>query len=179
VGLNPTRTGLLDALAAMGADLQVAPGGEQCGEPFGRVTARFGPLHATRVNGSLVVRMIDEFPIFAVAAACAHGRTVVENAEELRYKESDRIAMLCCELRAIGIDARETVDGFVIQGGQAPAGGQVDAHGDHRLAMSMLVAGLAARGPVLVPGAEIISESFPGFADALRTLGAEIEEGRE
>jgi len=102
VGLNPTRTGLIEVLLSMGADITVTPRGEQCGEPIGDLTVCSSSLQATRVSGELVVRMIDEFPIFAVAAAFANGRTVVEDAGELRHKESDRIAALCTELRAIG-----------------------------------------------------------------------------
>ncbi len=174
VGLNPTRTGLLDALGAMGADLRAVETGEQCGEPAGDVTARYGRLAGTKVSGELVVRMIDEFPIFAVAAAFADGETRVEDAGELRYKESDRIAALCAELRAIGVDARETADGFTIRGGKQPAGGPVDPHGDHRLAMSLAVAGLASENPVVVPQAEYFNESFPDFLETLRSLGAEL-----
>jgi 3-phosphoshikimate 1-carboxyvinyltransferase len=174
VGLNPTRTGLLDALAAMGADIHVAETDEECGEPVGEVKVWSSYLKATRVSGDLVVRMIDEFPIFAVAAAYANGKTVVENAEELRYKESDRIVALCQELRAIGVDAKETADGFIIQGRGKPSGGTVDPHGDHRLAMALAVAGLAAKNPVNVRSAEIIDESFPGFIQSLRLLGADL-----
>ncbi len=174
VGLNPTRTGLLEALAAMGADLQVVETGQECGEPVGEVTACSSSLHGTQVGGDLVVRMIDEFPIFAVAAACAAGQTVVRDAGELRFKESDRIAALCTELRRIGVEAAETPDGFVIRGGRQPVGGEVDPHGDHRLAMSLAVAGLAAEKPVAVCGAEAVDESFPGFTQLLESFGARL-----
>jgi 3-phosphoshikimate 1-carboxyvinyltransferase len=175
VGLNPTRTGLIDALQAMGADIQVQNAGVQAGEPVGDLVVRATRLHGIGVGGALVVRMIDEFSVFGAAAAYAEGTTVVRDATELRYKESDRIGTLCQELRALGISTTEAADGFTIEGGQ-PAGGQAQAHGDHRLAMAMLVAGLAGSGPVTVDGAEMIHESFPGFVDALRTLGAHLVE---
>jgi 3-phosphoshikimate 1-carboxyvinyltransferase len=126
------------------------------------------------VEGERVVRMIDEFPVFAVAAAYAHGHTVVRDAFELRHKESDRISALCNELTAIGVQVSETPDGFIIEGGGPPSGGMVDPHGDHRLAMSLAVAGLAAKNPVSIQDAKIINESFPNFIKILRHLGAEI-----
>lgn len=174
VGLNPTRTGLLEALGAMGAQIKVVPASERLAEPVGDLQVRFSLLKATQVSGGLVVRMIDEFPAFAVAAAFAAGRTVVQDAEELRHKESDRISVLCEQLRRLEIDAQEIPDGFRITG-DIPLGGQVDACGDHRLAMALAVAGLAAQSPVSVSGAEMISESFPGFVSALHSLGAQVE----
>jgi 3-phosphoshikimate 1-carboxyvinyltransferase len=117
--------------------------------------------------------MIDEFSVFGAAAACAQGTTVVRDAAELRFKESDRIHTLCEELGKLGVQTEEAVDGFTIQGG-AVEGGTVTSHGDHRLAMAMAVAGLAAHEPVTVLGAEIIHESFPGFVDTLSQLGANL-----
>lgn len=177
VGLNPSRTGLLDALRAMGADLQIVAQNERHGEPVGDLRVRHSRLNATRVNGPLVVRMIDEFPAFAVAAAYARGTTLVSEADELHHKESDRISALCQELCSLGVQASETPDGFIIQGGQALQGGTVQPHGDHRLAMSLAVAGLAAQAPVTVEGAEIISESFPEFVMTLQNLGADLRHG--
>jgi 3-phosphoshikimate 1-carboxyvinyltransferase len=173
VGLNPTRTGLLETLLEMGADIAVMPGEDQGGEPYGDVCVRASALHGVTVGGERVVRMIDEFPIFAVAAACAEGMTIVRDAEELRHKESDRITALGGELRRLGVNFAETADGFTIQGGPVQ-GGEVDAHGDHRLALSLAVAGLAAQAPVQVRGAHIMAESFPGFADMLRALGGRV-----
>jgi 3-phosphoshikimate 1-carboxyvinyltransferase len=121
--------------------------------------------------------MIDEFPAFAVAAAYARGTTLVSEADELHHKESDRISALCQELCSLGVQASETPDGFIIQGGQALQGGTVQPHGDHRLAMSLAVAGLAAQAPVTVEGAEIISESFPEFVMTLQNLGADLRHG--
>ena len=176
VGLNPTRTGLTDALLAMGADIMVVEKGVQYGESLGDVTARSSRLNAIKVSGDLVVRMIDEFPIFAVAAACARGKTVVAEAGELRYKESDRITTLCDELRLIGVETGETADGFTVQGGHTFTGGSADSHGDHRLAMALAVAGLASEHPVSIAGAGSIDESFPGFVAMLRGVGADLKE---
>lgn len=176
VGLNPTRTGLIDALRSMGADIEVQNESVQAGEPVGDLWVRSTRLKGTQVRGAQVVRMIDEFSVFGAAAACADGETQVREATELRYKESDRISTLCRELQALGVSATEVEDGFTIQGGR-PAGGLAQAHGDHRLAMAMLVAGLASREPVTVEGAEMIDELFPGFVDVLRSLGADVQEG--
>jgi len=174
VGLNPTRTGLLDALLAMGADISIENLHEVSGEPAGNLRVRASKLSGTVVKGDLVVRMIDEFPIFAVAAAVAEGQTIVHDAEELRLKESDRISQIATELRKLNVKIDEATDGFTITGG-AVDGNEVDAHGDHRIAMSMAVAGLVASNPVIIRGEEIIAESFPDFADTLRTLGANLE----
>lgn len=171
VGLNPTRTGLLDALRAMGGDITVENARAVSGEPAGDLRVRASALRGVVVAGDLVVRMIDEFPAFTVAAAVAHGETTVRDAAELRHKESDRIAQQCAELRKLGVNVTETDDGFTIHGG-CLGGGTVDAHGDHRIAMSMAIAGLVAGRPVLVQGAEIVDESFPGFAAVLHSIGA-------
>ncbi len=174
VEINPTRTGLIDALRAMGADIHVENETEQAGEPVANLRVRSSRLCSGQVCGPLVVRMIDEFSVFGAAAAYAKGVTEVREAAELRLKESDRISTLVQELNALGADAKEQADGFTIAGGQSPLGGTATAHGDHRLAMAMAVAGLAAHGPVTVEGAEIIDESFPGFVQSLRGLGARI-----
>jgi 3-phosphoshikimate 1-carboxyvinyltransferase len=173
VGLNATRTGLLDALRAMGGSITVERAHIVSGELAGDLRVRGSALHGTAVAGDLVVRMIDEFPAFAVAAAFAQGETTVRDATELRHKESDRIAQQCAELRKLGVDVTEADDGFSLQGGRV-RGGTVVSHGDHRTAMSLAVAGLAADGPVTVQGAEIADESFPGFAAALRAIGAVV-----
>jgi 3-phosphoshikimate 1-carboxyvinyltransferase len=183
VGLNPTRTGLLDALAGMGADIRIQnfisgeadqnPGGE----PVGDLHVRYSSLRGTHVDGELVTRMIDEFPVFAVAAACAQGDTVVAQADELRHKESDRITALCQELRLLNVEVDETPDGFIIHGDANRLKGNpspLQTHGDHRLAMSLIVAGLAAKGSVTIADPEIISESFPAFVETLRSLGAKL-----
>jgi 3-phosphoshikimate 1-carboxyvinyltransferase len=175
VGLNPTRTGLLDALQEMGADIQTSNLSESGGEPLGDLVIRYSPLKGVRVGGELVVRMIDEFPAFAIAAAYARGETIVRDAEELRHKESDRISALGQELRSLGVAFAETLDGFTIQGGKPVQGGVARSHGDHRLAMALAVAGLAAQAPVTVQDAQMVGESFPGFEQVLIALGAPLE----
>lgn len=174
VGLNPTRRGLLEALSEMQAGLLIEEAQAQGGEPCGHIRTRSSFLQATTVMGERVVRMIDEFPVFGVAAAYAQGETLVADAQELRYKESDRIAMLCQELRKLGVEAIETQDGFRIIGKGKVSGGVVHAHGDHRLAMALMVAGLGSPEPIVVEGAEIVAESLPQFIPLLRSLGADI-----
>jgi 3-phosphoshikimate 1-carboxyvinyltransferase len=174
VGLNPTRTGLLDVLQEMGADITITNQRESCGEPLGDLIVRCSKLKGVSISGPTVVRMIDEFPIFAVAAAFAKGKSVVAEAGELRLKESDRIHDLCLELRHLGADVEEASDGFTVTGNGTLQGGRVASHSDHRLAMALAVAGLAGEGPVEVDGAGILSESYPGFVKSLDRLGAAI-----
>ncbi|MCJ7622955.1 MAG: 3-phosphoshikimate 1-carboxyvinyltransferase [Anaerolineaceae bacterium] len=174
IGLNPTRTGLLDALKGMGADIQVNHHSGYDSEPVGDIRVKASSLQGIQVGGPLVVRMIDEFPVFAVASAFACGDTLVRDAVELRYKESDRITILVQELRSLGVGIEEASDGFVIKAGQIPLGGVVQSHADHRLGMALAVVGLAAGSPVTVEGAEIISESFPDFTRMLGHLGASL-----
>jgi 3-phosphoshikimate 1-carboxyvinyltransferase len=175
VGLNPTRTGLLEVLQSMGADIQISNLTESNGEPVGDLLVRYGSLRGAQISGPLVVRMIDEFPVFAVAAANAQGQSVVSQAAELRHKESDRISDLCAELLRLGVDVKEKADGFTINGGESLKGGEVNSHRDHRLAMALAIAGLAARNPVVIQQAEIIAESYPQFDTSLRELGADIQ----
>jgi 3-phosphoshikimate 1-carboxyvinyltransferase len=173
--LNPGRTGLIDALQAMGAKIEVRVREERGAEPVGDITATTSQLRGTVIDGPLVVRMIDEFPAFAVAAAFATGDTVVRGAAELRHKESDRISALSKELRKLGAQVDESPDGFCILGQGGLQGGQtVDPSGDHRLAMALAVAGLASSQPVQVQEAQIIAESFPDFAGCFRSLGAAV-----
>ena len=174
VGLNPTRTGLLDVLLSMGADITIMNQDESCGEIRGDLRVCHSSLTATTVSGSTVVRMIDEFPVFAVAAAHARGKTVVADAGELRHKESDRIHDLCRELRNLGADLEESSDGFTVNGSGALKGGRAASHGDHRLAMALAVAGLASEGTIEIDGAGILSKSYPQFDQALLDLGADI-----
>ena len=169
VGVNPTRTGILDVLSEMGAKVSVGNRRETFGEPVADITLEAAPLRGIEIGGDMVVRSIDEFPAIAVAAAFADGMTVVRDAEELRYKESDRIAAIVAQLRALGAEVAETPDGFSVRGGTV-RGGVARANGDHRLAMSMALCGLRAPAPVTVAGAEILDESFPGFVSTLDTL---------
>jgi len=174
VGINPTRTGIIDVLREMGALISIANERICYGEPVADITLTAAPLTAITVSGDTVVRMIDEFPVFAVAAASAAGTTVVRQAAELRHKESDRITILCNELKKLGVALEEFEDGFAIQGGTIQ-GGSCAAHGDHRLAMSLTLAGLQSRRPVIVHNAEILNESFPEFVANLVALGAKKE----
>ena len=173
VGLNPTRSGVVDVLRAMGADIRIANERERGGEPLAdiRVEAPDG-LVGVEIGGALVPNLIDEIPVLAVAAACAEGRTVIRDAAELRVKETDRIEATAAVLRAMGADIEERPDGLVIEGGSPLRGAEVDARGDHRIAMAAAVAALAAEGPTTIHGAEHAAVSFPGFWDALESVAA-------
>lgn len=172
VGVNETRTGILDVLKTMGARISCTNEHDECGEPVADITLEAAPLQAIEIKGDLVVRAIDEFPAIAAVAAFAEGTTVVREAKELRFKETDRIAAIVTQLRALGAEVEEFDDGFAIQGGTL-RGGTARANGDHRLAMSMALGGL--RAPVMVEGAEILNESFPEFVPTLVSLGAAVE----
>ncbi len=174
VGLNSARTGLLDALLGMGADICITGQTNRSDEPVGDLQVKYSRLHGTSICGEQVVRMIDEFPIFAIAAAYASGVTTVSEAAELRLKESDRIGVLCEELRKLGVKAVEHPDGFTIQGGAPVQGGVIAPHGDHRLAMALAVAGLASHAPVDIQDAQIIDESYPDFTQTLQALGGRV-----
>jgi 3-phosphoshikimate 1-carboxyvinyltransferase len=174
VGLNSTRTGLLDVLIAMGADILITNQSTQSGEPVGDLIVRASRLRGTQVGGDQIVRMIDEFPAFAAAAAFAEGSSIVRDAGELRLKESDRISALCEEMRRLGVNIEEQTDGFTIKGGREVNGGLAHSHGDHRLAMSLSLIGMAANQPVTVAEAEIISESFPEFSQTVQGLGGHL-----
>lgn len=167
VGLNPTRTGVLDVLSAMGARITTVNERMEFGEPVGDITLEAAPIHGVEIAGDLVVRSIDEFPALAAVAAFAEGETVVRDAEELRFKETDRIAAIVSQLGALGAEVSERPDGFTIRGGTL-SGGTARANGDHRLAMSMALCGL--RAPVAVEGAEILNESFPEFESLIKSL---------
>jgi len=174
VGVNPTRTGLLDALSAMGADVEQIDPHNDGGEPLADLRIRPQALRGIELGGDLVPRMIDEFSILALAATQAEGTTIVRDAAELRVKETDRIDTLVVEMRKLGADIQTRPDGFVIQGPTSLRGADIDSHGDHRLGMTLAVAGLLAEGQTTVHHAECIADSFPGFAETLRSLGAEV-----
>ena len=170
VGLNPRRTGLLEALRAMGADIAIERTSQQGGEPVGDLRVRHAPLHGIEIPAALVADMIDECPALFVAAARARGRTVLRGAAELRVKESDRIAVMAAGLRRLGAAVDERPDGAVIEGG-ALHGGEVDSCGDHRCAMSFVLAGLVAEAPVHIRDCANVATSFPGFLDTARAAG--------
>lgn len=175
ISLNPTRTGLLDALLAMGAAITVQPEGTSGGDPVGSLVVQSAALRGGEIGGGLVVRMIDEFPALMIAALRAEGRTTVREARELRVKETDRIAVMAGELRKMGAVITEKDDGFEIEGPQYLHGASVEAHDDHRVAMSLALAGMLAQGPTTIEGAACIRDSFPGFEDTLRQLGANLQ----
>ena len=169
VGLNPTRTGVLDVLRAFGAVVDVRLSGEHNGEPVGAVTIRGHPLRGVRIGGRLIPRVIDELPVLCVLATIAEGETVISDAAELRVKESDRIAVIARGLRALRGEVKEHADGLTVYGSPLH-GGRVASTGDHRIAMAFAVAGLLAQGPVTVGEAECIAVSFPEFVDVLRSV---------
>ncbi len=175
VGINPTRTGVLDILRLMGADIRVAREHRAGDEPVADLIVRRAPLKGIRVPRELVPLAIDEFPALFIAAACAEGETIVEGAEELRVKESDRIAVMAAGLAALGARVEPRPDGMVIQGGPL-SGGHIDSHGDHRIAMSFAVASLAASGPIEIDDTANVATSFPGFVALAREAGLDLDE---
>jgi 3-phosphoshikimate 1-carboxyvinyltransferase len=170
VGLNPTRSGLLDVLGEMGADIVVSEERIAGGEPVADLRARSGKLRGVEVDGPTVVRLIDEVPTLAVAAALAEGRTTVRDVGELRLKESDRVKLTVQELRRMGTRIDEEGDALVIEGADRLTGAVCDSHGDHRLAMALAVAGVVAEGETVIRGAEATDVSYPGFWQALDSV---------
>ncbi len=173
VGMNPTRTGIVEVLRAMGARIDVDNERSAGGEPLADLRVRAADLHGVDIPPRLVPLAIDEFPALFVAAACADGETVLGGARELRVKESDRIAAMADGLAVLGVDAEPRDDGMRIRGG-ALGGGRVESRGDHRIAMALAMAGLRATQPVLVADCANVATSFPGFADLARDAGLGI-----
>lgn len=178
VCLNPARIGLFDTLKEMGADLTILNPREVGGEPVGDIRVRHSQLHEVDVPASRAPSMIDEYPILAIAAACAKGKSVMRGVDELRVKESNRLAAVIAGLRACGVEAIEEGDNLIVYGrGKPPLGGAtVTTHYDHRIAMSFLVLGLVSEHPVMVDDTRAIATSFPGFMGLLKGLGAQLEE---
>ena len=172
VGVNPTRTGILDALRAMGAEIDVETGASSSAdtEPAAAIRVRSSQLRGTTIEGATIPRLIDEVPVLAVAALAAEGVTEVRDAAELRVKESDRIAAIARELGKMGARIDERPDGLVIRGPQRLVGARVTSGGDHRMAMALAVAGLVADGETLIEDVGCIETSFPGFAQTINTL---------
>ena len=162
-GLNPLRTGALDILGEMGADISIENRRECCGEPVGDIVARHCALRAVRIEGESVSRAIDELPVISVAACFAEGETVISGAGELRVKETDRISAMAGELSKLGADISETRDGMVINGTEQLRGARCESRGDHRVAMSLAVAATRARGETVIGNAGCVSVSFPEF----------------
>lgn len=175
VNINETRTGLFDVLQAMGAQITIENEALEAGEPIGDVHVRHSALRGIDVGGELVVRMIDEFPAFMLAALMAEGETVVRDARELRVKETDRIAVMATELRKLGANIEEREDGFRVIGPQRLRGALVEGHDDHRVAMSLAIAGMVAEGETIVHDARCARDSFPGFTATMAGLKGCIE----
>jgi 3-phosphoshikimate 1-carboxyvinyltransferase len=175
VMLNPLRTGLFETWLEMGADLTVSNRRAAGGEEVGDLTARHSTLRGVVVPPERAASMIDEYPILAATAAFAHGETVMRGIGEMRVKESDRIALMAAGLQACGGEVVEEPEGFVVTGGRVPGGATVTTHGDHRIAMSHLILGLAAEQAVTVDEPGMIATSFPDFVEMMRGLGAELE----
>jgi 3-phosphoshikimate 1-carboxyvinyltransferase len=177
VGMNPTRTGVIDILRRMGAEIEVLNPTEAGGEPVVDLRVRSAPLRGIRIPEDQVPLAIDEFPALFVAAACAEGETVLTGAGELRVKESDRIQVMTDGLNAIGVDARPTPDGMIIRGGGI-RGGEVQSHGDHRIAMAFAMAALRARDEIRIQECANVNTSFPDFVGLSREAGLNISQER-
>ena len=175
VGINPTRTGIIEILRLMGAQLEIGDVEMYGAEPVAAITAHTARLRGATIPKALVPLAIDELPLVFALAAVADGETVVTGAEELRHKESDRIALMAAGLTALGIAVEETPDGLRVQGGRL-RGGTVDSGGDHRIAMAFSVIASCAGGPVEILDTANVATSFPGYAELMRTLGLRIEE---
>jgi 3-phosphoshikimate 1-carboxyvinyltransferase len=179
VGLNPTRTGLLDILRSMGGRIDILNARETGAEPVADLRIRASSLHGVRVHRELVSLAIDELPVLFIAAACARGETWVTGAEELRVKESDRIAAMSAGLTALGVAHSALADGMRIEGrseGKAFAAGEVDSVGDHRVAMSFAIASLRAAGPITIRDVANVATSFPGFVPLAQAVGLQIRQ---
>ena len=178
VGLNPSRTGLLEILRRMGGQIEIVASRQSGAEPVADLRVHRSVLQGIEVPKSLVPLAIDEFPVLFVAAACARGETLITGAEELRVKESDRIAAMSAGLEALGVAHEVLADGMRLQGGEAQpfAGGTVDSCGDHRIAMSFAIASLRSRRPIRILDVANVATSFPGFVDLARSVGLDVRE---
>jgi len=177
VGVNPTRTGVINILREMGADITLSNEREVGGEPVADIRVRSAQLHGINIPEDQVPLAIDEFPVLFVAAACAEGETVLTGAKELRVKESDRIQVMADGLKILGVDAQPTEDGMVIQGGGAGSqlgSGQVESHDDHRIAMAFSMAALRASGPIVINNCANVNTSFPSFVELAQGAGLKI-----
>lgn len=170
VGVNPTRTGIIDVLREMGADIRYDKLHTLCGEAVADVAVHGRQLHGTNISGDIIPRMIDEVPVLAVIAAAAEGTTVIKGAGELKIKESNRIAAMVSQLGKLGVRIRELEDGMEIEGRCTIKGGEAESFGDHRIAMAMAICGLLADGEIRIKGRETVSISFPGFFETLAEI---------
>jgi 3-phosphoshikimate 1-carboxyvinyltransferase len=170
VGINPTRIGVINVLRLMGANIELGNEREVGGEPVADIRVRYAPLHGIEIPEDQVPLGIDEFPAIFVAASCASGQTVLTGAEELRVKESDRIQVMADGLITLGIDAKPTFDGMIINGGEIGSG-VVESHGDHRIAMSFAIAALRASGIIEINNCANVATSFPSFVELASEAG--------
>jgi 3-phosphoshikimate 1-carboxyvinyltransferase len=178
VGVNPTRTGLIELLRRMGADIRIherSAGGVPGAEPVADIEVRASQLRGITVHESEVPLAIDEFPVFFIAAACASGETLVRGALELRVKESDRLAAMAAGLTALGVENQLLPDGLWVRGAEGLTGGTIDSRGDHRIAMAFAMAALRASGPIEILDVANVATSFPGFVETARAAGLHIE----
>ncbi len=170
VGLNPTRTGIIDVLIRMGARIREVVETAAHGEPSGTIDIKGCQLRGTEIQGLEIPNVIDEIPAIAVAAALAEGRTVIRDAAELRVKETDRIAAVATNLRAMGVDVEEFPDGMAINGGKPLKGAKIQSFGDHRIAMAFAIAGLFATGETVIEDTACVQTSYPGFMETLKKI---------
>lgn len=177
VGINPTRIGVINILREMGADIEILEPREAGGEPVADILVRAASLRGIKIPRQQVPLAIDEFPVLFIAAACAEGETVLRGAEELRVKESDRIAAMAEGLQTLGVDTQVLDDGIVIQGFGGSggfSGGEIDSYHDHRIAMAFSVAALRSNAEIRILGTDNVATSFPGFDALMRGLGLQI-----
>lgn len=175
VGINPTRTGILEILQNMGANIALENQREWTGEPVADLRVKSAQLQACSVGGAIIPRLIDEIPILSIACACAKGKTIIRDAQELRVKESDRLAVVAHQLATMGVQVTENPDGLEITGGTLLRGVALDSHGDHRIAMSLAIAALVCQGQMTIAGADCATVSYPNFYPTLAGLGATIQ----
>lgn len=170
VGINPTRTGIIDVLTAMGGNIGISNMRMVNNEPVGDIIVSWSQLSGTVIQDPIIPRLIDEIPVIAVAAAAARGTTIIKDAQELKVKESNRIKTVVTELRKAGVDIMETEDGMVINGGNDIKGTVYESYNDHRIAMAMSIAALIADSPSTINGEDAVNISFPGYFELLKTL---------
>lgn len=178
VGVNPFRTGVIDILKLMGADITIFNETQDGAEPVADLQIRYAPLHGITIPRELVSKAIDELPVVLMAAVCAKGDTILRHATELRVKESDRLMAVCAGLRHLKVVVEEYEDGVTIFGSQAFAGGTVDSYGDHRIAMAFAIAGAVSRAPITVMNVDSIHTSFPDFIAVARSVGMSVDIAR-
>ena len=170
VGINPTRTGILEILRRMGADIRIMNEREMGEEPVADIYVRSSRLKGIEVRGELVPKTIDEFPILCIAGSLSEGETIIKDARELRVKEADRIAAMTTELRKMGVEVEEFPDGMRIVGGESFKGARCRSFGDHRIAMALAIAGLRAKGETIIEDTHCVNTSFPGFFEVLESV---------